>query len=118
MKRPPRTPNFALRLIQSGIQTAAWAPLLVVFFLAACDSSKEWTAEERADLVNNCLTNVRIGDLQLKEGICRCWLERTEPKYSYIEVNSGNQTIQADFIAIGKACSAEHGVKATLPGEQ
>ena len=95
-----------------------WRRLFVLgsaVWIAACSGG--WSADEKAQFMNDCLTNVRLEDPQLRKVICTCWLDRISEQYSLSEINSGNQTAQAAFVAIGKACSAEQGVRASLPGD-
>lgn len=99
----------------SRMRTAGCAAFVGLMF-AGCGSGG-WSDADRSAFLSDCLTNVRLEDDQLRSTICECWQSRSQSKYSYAEVNSGNQTIQADFVDIGKACSAEQNVRAHLPGE-
>lgn len=84
-------------------------------WIAGCSGG--WSADEEVEFMNDCQTNVRLEDPQLRNVICTCWMERVSEQYSLAEINSGNQTAQAAFVAIGKACSAEQGIRASLPGD-
>jgi len=84
-------------------------------WIAGCNGG--WSADEESEFMNDCLTNVRLEDPQLRNVICTCWRDRVSTQYSLAEINSGDQTTQAAFVAIGKACSAEQGVRATMPGD-
>lgn len=85
--------------------------------LSITGCSGGWSADDKSDFLDDCLTNVRLEDPQLRKSICQCWMEQISEKYSLAEINSGNQTAQATFIALGKACSAKHGIRASLPGD-
>jgi len=98
------------------VERSAPYAAIIALLLMAC-WPVDWPDDDKSDFMSDCLTNVRVEEEHLRDAICSCWLERTQSKYSYAEVNSGNQTIQADFFDIAKACSAEQGVRAYLPGE-
>ncbi|NQZ98807.1 MAG: hypothetical protein HRU01_20075 [Myxococcales bacterium] len=98
------------------VERSAPYAAIIALLLMAC-GPVGWSDDDRSDFMSNCLTNVRLEEEHLRDAICSCWLERTQSKYSYAEANSGNQTIQADFVDIGKVCSSEQGVRAHLPGE-
>ena len=83
--------------------------------IAACSSG--WSADEERTFLDDCLTNVRLEDPELRKLICNCWKEEISGQYSLAEINSGNQTVQAAFVAIGKSCSAQQGIRASLPGD-
>ena len=67
--------------------------------------------------MNDCQTNVRLDDPELRRLICQCWKENIEGQYSYAEINGRNETAQNAFLAVGQACSAQHGIRASLPGD-
>jgi len=95
-----------------------WKRLCVLgsaLWIAGCSSG--WSADERSEFMDNCLTNVRLEDPQLRKLICNCWTEQISEQYSLAEINSGNQTAQAAFVSVGKACSAQQGIRASLPGD-
>ena len=83
--------------------------------IAGCSSG--WSPDEKSEFMDDCLTNVRLEDPQLRILICTCWMEQISEKYSLAEINSGNQKAQATFLAIGKECSAKQGIRASLPGD-
>ncbi len=84
-------------------------------WIAGCSSG--WSADDEKTFLRDCLTNIRLEDAQLRKVICSCWKDRISEQFSLAIINSGDQTAQAAFVAVGKACSAEQGVRASLPGD-
>ena len=95
-----------------------WKRFLVLgsaLWIAGCSGG--WSSDDEKDFMDDCLTNVRLEDPRLRKLICVCWMEQISTQYSLAEINSGNQTAQAAFVAIGKTCSAQQGIRASLPGD-
>ncbi len=90
--------------------------MAIALFALGC-SEGAWSEDDKQSFLTNCLTNVRMDNAKLREAVCNCWLSRTSEGYTLAEVNSGDQAIARAFVELGKQCSAEHGVRATLPGE-
>ena len=101
--------------MESAVNWKRFLALGCALWIAGCGG--EWSENDRAEFMSSCEGTIRLDDENLRETICTCWLERAQVKYTLQEVNSGNQEIQAAFVAFGKACSAEQGIRAHLPGE-
>jgi hypothetical protein len=83
--------------------------------LAGLATSCGWSDEQRRNFLNDCLTNARLDDDQLRNDICNCWLERISALYSLDELNSGSAEVQRENERIGQECARDHGVEAYFP---
>lgn len=99
------------------MRRSSFAGAVTIALLAASCSGGSWSEDDKQDFLNDCLTNLRLKNEKLRSAICNCWLTRTQEQYSLAEVNGNDPAISSAFVQLGKDCSEEHGMRASLPGE-
>lgn len=84
------------------------ALITLVAWMAACNTKKSWTAEDRSEYVSNCINGAKgVMDEGKLRGYCECMQAKVEAKYPSADEAEKHPEFanSAEGFAIAKECS-------------